>query len=293
MLIDVNANLSRWPFRRTPCDELPRLVESLRKHRVAQAWVGSLDGLLHRDIAGVNCRLAADCRDQRRVELVPFGSINPMLPDWQEDLRRCADEHHMPGIRLHPGYHGYGLDNPVFAQLLDLAAQRGLIVQLVVRMDDVRVQHPLVQIPDVAVGWDKPSAVLPSLPCPVGGRGAGGEGPRAAGSLADLVRAQPALRLVVLNGLATIRGAELKQLAAVDRIWFDIATQEGIGGVATLLRTVPPSRVLFGSHLPLFSMESAVLKMQEAGLDDPTRQAIEHGNARGLLDPSRPGLPLR
>jgi len=274
MIIDVNANLSRWPLRRTPCDELPRLVESLRKHGVAQAWVGSLDGLFHRDIGGVNLRLAADTAsakqwhtEEGRVELVPFGSVNPTLPDWQEDLRRCSEDHHMPGIRLHPSYHGYRLDDPVFAQVLDVAAQRGLIVQLVVRMDDVRVQHPLMRIPDVDVGWDKRSAVPPTT----------------TGNLAELVKARPGLRLVVLNGLATIRGAELKQLAAVGRIWFDMAMQEGMGGVSGLLRTVPLRQVLFGSHLPLFPLESAVGKIREAGLEPGQRRAIEYENAHSLL----------
>jgi len=254
MIIDVNANLSRWPFRRTPCDELPRLIETFGKHGVRQAWVGSLDGLFHRDMAGVNLRLAEACRPQRGVQLVPFGSVNPMLPDWQEDLRRSAEDYHMPGIRLHPSYHGYKLDDPVFVQLLDLAAQRGLIVQLVVRMDDIRVQHPLMRIPDVDV---KP--------------------------LAELVKARPRLRLVLLNAFATVGGAALKQLAAVDRIWFEIAMKEGVGGVAGLLQQVPPSRVLFGSHLPLYSLESAVLKMREAGLQDRQRRAIEYENSQELL----------
>lgn len=149
MIIDVNANLSRWPFRRTPCDETARLVETYRKHGVTQAWVGSLDGLFHRDVAGVNLRLADECRRERRVELVPFGSVNPKLPDWQEDLRRLAEEHRMPGIRLHPAYHGYKLDDPALVELLDLAEQRGLLVQLAVRMDDTRTQHRLMQIADV------------------------------------------------------------------------------------------------------------------------------------------------
>lgn len=254
MIVDVNANLSRWPFRRTPCDELPRLVATYRKHGVGQAWVGSLDGLFHRDIGGVNLRLAEACRQERSVELVPFGSINPMLPDWQEDVRRCAEDYRMPGIRLHPSYHGYRLDDPVFAQLLDLAAQRRLIVQLVVRMDDIRVQHPLMRIADVDT---KP--------------------------LAGLVKARPGLRLVVLNGLATLRGAQLKPLAAMERVWFEIAMREGVGGVASLLGEVPASRVLFGSHLPLFPLESALLKMQESELTNSQRQAIEHENAEHLL----------
>jgi hypothetical protein len=254
VIVDVNANLSRWPFRRTPCDELPRLVEKLQSHGVQQAWVGSLDGLFHRDIGGVNLRLAEECRGERRVELVPFGSVNPRLPDWQEDVRRCAEDYRMPGIRLHPNYHGYRLDEPVFAQLLDLAAARRLIVQLVVRMDDIRVQHPLMQVPDVDV---KP--------------------------LAELLRVRPKLRLMLLNSQATVRGAELKQLAAVDRCGVEIAMKEGVGGVADLLRTVPPGQVFFGSHLPLFSLESAVLKMQEANLDDGLRRAVEFENAQRWL----------
>ena len=53
--------------------------------------------------------------------------------------------------------------------------------------------------------------------------------------------------------------------------------------VATLVRTVPLRQILFGSHLPLFPLESAILKMRESGLDAPTRQAIEYENAQRLL----------
>lgn len=253
MIIDVNANLSRWPLRRTPCDELPRLVAACREHGIGQAWVGSLDGVLHRDIGGVNRRLADECRQQREAELLPFGSVNPMLPDWQEDVRRCAEDHAMPGIRLHPNYHGYSLDATVFGELLDLAVGHGLIVQLVVRMDDARTQHPLLQVPNVDLA-----------------------------PLADVVRPRPELRLVLLNGPARFAPA-VAELLAEGRIWIDIATCEGVGGVGRLLHTVPPEQVLFGSHLPLFPLVSAVLKLQEAGLDDQHREAVENGNARSLL----------
>lgn len=254
MIVDVNSNLSRWPFRRTPCDELPALVDAMLAHEVRQAWVGSLDGLFHRDVGGVNLRLAEACRGERRVGLIPVGTVNPMLPDWQEDLRRCREDYRMPAIRLHPGYHGYRLDDPVLARLLDLANSRQLVVQLVVRMDDVRVQHPRMRVSDVDT---RP--------------------------LADLVRARRGLRLVLLNALATLRGPTLKQLADTGRIWFDMAMQEGVGGLAELVRTVAPERVLFGSHLPLFPLESSVLKLQEAGLDDRVRRAIESENAQRLL----------
>jgi predicted TIM-barrel fold metal-dependent hydrolase len=254
MIIDVNVNVSRWPFRRLKGDETSDLVTMLRARGVDQAWVSSFDGLLHKDIAGVNERLTADCRGPGAGLLVPFGTVNPKLPDWEEDLRRCAEVHRMPGIRLHPNYHGYKLDDPDFARLLNGAARRGLIVQLALKMEDDRTQHTLVRVSPVD-----------------------------ASGLAAIASGIPGLRLAILNGPGPLSREGVAALAAAG-VCFDIAMLEGITGVARLVDQIGLDRVLFGSHFPFFTWESARFKMMESALDEAKEQAITAANARRLLE---------
>lgn len=255
-MIDVNVSLSRWPFRRLPLDEPAALVAALKRLGVTQAWAGSFDGLLHRDVAAVNLRLAADCRAHGPGLLVPFGTVNPTLPDWPDDVRRCHEEHRMPGIRLHPNYHGYRLDDPRLATLLDEAARRSMLVQVAAAMEDARTQHPLVRVPPVDL------APLPAL-----------------------VRSRPALRLILLNATLLPAGEPLKGLIAAGRVWIDTAMLEGVGGVERFVAAVGSNRLLVGSHAPFYGADAAPLKLQEAALKAPDRLAISEGNARSLLGP--------
>ena len=254
MIIDVNVSLSRWPFRRLLGDEPAELVARLRKRNVTQAWAGTFDGILHKDLAAANTRLARDCRIHGPGFLVPFGSVNPKLPDWQEDLRRCHEIHKMPGIRLHPNYHGYKLDDPAFRELLKLATARKLLVQLALCMEDVRVQHPLMQVPPVDFT-----------------------------PLADLVAGEPNLRLVLLNSSPTLDLERLKKVSAAGEVYFDFSTLERVGTVARLAAQVTFPRVLFGSNYPLYYFESALLKVQESGLTEAQTKAVFEENARRLL----------
>ena len=65
-MIDTNVSLFRWPYRRLIGDDPEELVTRLRARGVTQAWAGSFEALLCRDMAGVNLRLA-----RRVVKPVP------------------------------------------------------------------------------------------------------------------------------------------------------------------------------------------------------------------------------
>jgi len=259
VITDTNVTLSRWPFRRLDAEETPVLVAQLRQAGVTQAWASSFDALLHRDIGSVNARLADECRRHGSGLLLPFGAVNPKLPDWQEDLRRCAEDFRMAGIRLYPNYHGYALADPVFTELLRLATGYRMAVQIAVSVEDVRTQHPLVRVPLVDL------APLP-----------------------ETVERIPEARVVVLNWWSALRGDKLRPFANATRIYFDIATVEGVEGIARLAERLPPGLILFGTNAPLFSLQSAVLKMQESGLAEATKRLIFETNASGITRRTQP-----
>ena len=169
-------------------------------------------------------------------------------------MRRCQEEHKMVGIRLHPNYHGYDLKDRAFAELLRLAAARGLIVQLALCMEDERTQNPLMRVPPVDLT-----------------------------PLTDLVKAEPKARLVVLNCYPQLKLNQLQKLAAAGEVYFDFSMVEGVGSVARLVQEVSLQRVLFGSNYPLFYFESALLKVKESGFTETQRQVIFEENPRRLI----------
>jgi predicted TIM-barrel fold metal-dependent hydrolase len=252
-IIDTNVALGDWPFRRTPLASTPALIDKLRKHGVTQAWACSLDAILHKDISSVNERLAQECKQHGEGFLVPIGAINPMLPGWEKDVRRCVEEHRMSGIRLHPNYHGYSLADSVFERVLQVADELGLLVQIAVVMEDERTIHPLINVP-----------ATDTTPLPA------------------VLKKFKKVRLQLLNAFRSVRGSQVVSLA-VNGVCFEIAMLEGVAGVAKLFEQVPLTSLCFGSYAPVFYFESARLKLQESVLAGVQMKAICFDNALRLI----------
>ncbi len=261
-IIDTNVNLFNWPFRALKYRDTRALVAKLKKHRVIEAWAGSFEALLSKDMNGVNARLAAECREHGPGFLVPFGSVNLAWPDWQEDVRRCHEVHKMPGIRIYPGYQPFDLDHPGTERLVKMTSERGLVLQVVFGMEDPRVHHPILNV-----------------------------GPVTFGPLLKTVNGTPNAKVELLHFSDQLQGEGLSQFMAKPNTVMDISRLEGNGAVGRMIGSVsglpsarvPVERIVFGSHAPYFPVETAILKLIESPLDVQQLQAIMQGNARRLL----------
>lgn len=229
------------------------MVAALRRHGVTQAWAGSFEAAFGDDPATANVRLATDCRRHGKGLLLPFGSVNVSATDWEKEFVRCVEKHQMPGLRLFPGYHKYKLNDPAFARLLTMAAERKLVIQIATDLEDERTQPATARAPHVDA---KP--------------------------LLALLQEQPDARVLLLNWQRSVKPELVAQLAERG-VGFDIATVENVGGVAELIGKISPGRVLFGSHAPFFYFESAALKLQESELSPAHLRAVSELNARRLL----------
>ena len=206
--------------------------------------------------------MADECREHGGGLLIPIGSVNPVWPDWEEDLRRCHEQYRMRGIRLYPAYHGYAPVHPELLRLLASSARRGLLVQIVIRMEDERVHHPSIIAPAVS-----------------------------ASQLSEILVKVPEARVQLLNADTVFRSGQVRALVEKTRTTFDIAAVEGDGGIGRLIDgthptyrgQVPLDRLLFGTHAPFFPCESALLKLFESPLDRPQLDKIMFANARTLL----------
>ena len=259
-LVDLNCYLGEWPFRRYPCTTVDRLLTRMNTLRIERAAVSRLENVFLKDCLVGNRELAALIAPHAD-RFVPFYTVNPAFPGWEDDLALCQEELGLApgagGIQLHPNYHAYDLAGGAAAALLGRVQDAGLPVRVATGLEDPRTQHWLVQVPPVANA-----------------------------TLASAIAAFPALRWIIA-GLSTGPILSLWRELADHRppeVVFDLALVQGpLDECALLVESVGADRLVFGTNLPLTIAESPLLALQYADLPEAVKAQICRGNARRLL----------
>jgi len=141
---DTMCHLGQWPYRLSSRADADDLRHHAARHGLREVWVSHLAALFGFDTRTGNEATLAACAGDELFRL--FAVIDPSEQDWRQELTWVL-ERGFQGVRLAPGVHGYAA--AAAGEVIDACATHGLTVQIIARMDDARVRHPLSPMRDV------------------------------------------------------------------------------------------------------------------------------------------------
>jgi predicted TIM-barrel fold metal-dependent hydrolase len=256
MMIDVNAYLGHFAFRRLRHNTADSLLALMDAKKIDKAVVSSAAAITYRNAQAGNEEVAEETKGHRD-RLIPFGVLNPFYAGWQDDLKICHEEFGMTGLRLYPKWHNYSLSSPCCKELVTAATERGMVISIPIRVEDNRERSWLLNIPDVPLD-----------------------------EIVELVKAHPKARFLLLsgadyvrsplgrknNGLPSNYAIELSRLSAV------LANEIG-----QLIANLGPDRVMFGTGMPFNYPDPALVKLEVLDATEPDREKIRSQNAASWL----------
>jgi predicted TIM-barrel fold metal-dependent hydrolase len=252
MIVDVNAYLGHFAFRRLRYNTAASLLALMDSKKIDKAVVSSASAITYRNTQAGNEEVAEEVRGHSD-RLIPFAVINPFYAGWQDDLKICHEEFGMKSLRLYPKWHNYQLSSPCCRELVDTATERGMVISIPIRMEDNRQRSWLLNVPDVPLE-----------------------------EIVDLVKACPKARFILLNGMGYTRcplgrkdndlpsnyAIELSRLSAV------LANELG-----QLITNLGADRVMFGTGMPFNYPNPALVKLEVLDAREADKEKIRSQNA--------------
>jgi predicted TIM-barrel fold metal-dependent hydrolase len=252
MIVDVNAYLGPFAFRRLRHNTAESLLALMDSKRIDEAVVSSAAAITYRNAQAGNEEVAEEVCGHRD-RLIPFAVINPFYAGWQDDLKICHEEFGVTGLRLYPKWHNYSLASPSCRELISAATERGLVLSIPLRVEDNRERSWLLNIPDVPLD-----------------------------EIIELVKAHPKARFLLLNGLGYTgsplgrkdNGLPANYAIEISRLSAVLANEIG-----RLIASLGPERIMFGTGMPFNYPDPALVKLEVLDASESDKEKIRSGNA--------------
>ncbi len=183
--------------------------------------------------------------------LISFGSIHPNSTDWPDQLRRLIDLG-LKGVKFHPDYQGFYVDEPRMFPIYEAICAAGL---------------PVLFHAGIDLG----------LPGPCHGR------PE---NLKMVIDHFPEGKWIAAHMGGYLCWDKVKAHLCGAPVYLDTSyafEQIGPDGMRELILMHGPERILFGSDWPWAAQAEAVAQIRSLGLPAEQEKAILSGNARNLL----------
>lgn len=255
MIIDVNAALGHYPFRRLRYATAEKLVGAMDRHGIQRALVTSLHALFYRDAHRGNEELWAETQPYAG-RLVPVATVNPKYAGWERDLAEAVERWRTRAVALAPEHHGYALTDTAGQAVLSRISNYGVPVLLTQRFEDRRQRHRMDLAEDLQ--------------------------PRV---LVQAARAHPRLKFLLVNW-AGLDGAQLAAAGLKGRWLIDFARMQVVyrKDALKLIDALGVEALAFGSHLPFDYAGPSLVKLELlAQLRPADAEAVAWRNAARFL----------
>ena len=256
MIIDVNAYLGHFAFRRLRYNTAASLLRLMDSKQIDKAVVSSAGAITYRNAQAGNEELAEEVRNHGD-RLIPFAVVNPFYAGWQDDLKICHEQFGMRGLRLYPKWHNYQLRDSCCRELIDAATERSMVISIPIRVEDNRQRSWLLNVPDVPLQ-----------------------------EIVELVKAHPNARFILLNGVGYIgcplgrkdNGLPCNYAIELSRLSAVLANELG-----QLISNIGAERVMFGTGMPFNYPDPALAKLEVVDAGEPDKEKIRGRNAAAWL----------
>jgi predicted TIM-barrel fold metal-dependent hydrolase len=263
MIVDVNAYLGHFAFRRLRHNTADALLALMDTKKIDRAVVSSASAITYRNAHSGNEEVHEELKG-RYDRLTPFAVVNPAYAGWEDDLKACHESFGMSGLRLYPGWHNYKLADACCLDLVHAAGARGMIVSIPIRVEDDRQRSWLVDVPDVALT-----------------------------DVATLVKAFPDVRFLLLSGIGYTNsplGRKGKGLPKNYRIEISRLTALLGNELGALISALGADRLVFGTGMPFGVPDVTLLKVEVLDASKEDKEKILGRNAAEWLQgPHRDG----
>jgi predicted TIM-barrel fold metal-dependent hydrolase len=259
MLIDSNAYVGHWPFRKMNNNTCGKLLDRMKEYDVDISVISNLNGIFYKNTQPANEELYDEIRSNRRFSdrFIPFAVINPIYAGWKHDLEVSTGNFGMKGVRLYPKYHGYDLSNPSCIELVKRTRDLGLPVAFSLRMVDSRLSSWM----DLKNEW----ALRDIMP---------------------IIKEVPDAKYLILNvANSTNLDDEDAALLKKSDVLMDTSGR-ALTMLGNLLETYGRNKFAFGTHSPILDYYTGLLRIQalkQSEADEKTRESLKSGNAKTML----------
>lgn len=132
---DCNCFSGNWPFHKVRYNTVAKIAQLHKRCGIEGGIISSCEAVFYQDPYEAELSLSKELVGTNYSHAM---TLNPTLPGWKDDLRRCVEVLGVKAVRLVPGYHGYTLADDLIEEVCAALRQYSLPLILTLRIEDER-----------------------------------------------------------------------------------------------------------------------------------------------------------